>query len=104
MIGDRVVVVAVHEVPDYERWKRAFDRGMELIVSPGMLAHRLYHATDAADEVLVAFDFDTLENAEAFLASADQAWLDNAGLDVYPPVFVGRPVEIVDHTPPDAVG
>ena len=38
--------------------------------------------TDDTNEVLVAFEIDTVEHAEAFLAKADQAWLEQAGLEV----------------------
>jgi len=92
-----VIIVSTYEVADYERWKRALDRGLAHQPIPGLLAHRLYRAVDDADEILVQFEFDDLEHANAFLAGADEAWLERAGLDVYPPAFVGEPIEAVDY-------
>ena len=92
-----VIVVAIHQVPDFNCFKLAFDRGMASDRSDGLLSHRLYRATDDTNEVLVAFEIDTVEHAEAFLAKADQAWLEQAGLEVYPPMFVGEPIEIVEY-------
>ncbi len=92
-----IVVVSTHDVADFERWKRAFDHGMAEVQQPGLVAHRLYRAVDDADEILVEFEFDELEHAKAFMARADEVWLERAGLDVYPPVFVGAPIEVVEH-------
>jgi hypothetical protein len=92
-----VIVVGIHHVPNFDRFKRAFDRGMARHRGDGVLSHRLYRATDDANEVLVAFEIDTVEHAEAFLAKTDQAWLERAGMDVYPPMFLGEPIEIVEY-------
>ena len=97
-----VILVSTWEVPDFDRWKQAFDRGMARGPSPGLLAHRVYRATDDANEILLAFDFDTLEHATAFMAGAEEAWLERAGLDVYPPAFVGEPIEDVRYDRPTA--
>lgn len=95
--SDVVIVVAIHDVPDYGRWKQAFDRGMGVEAHTGMLRHRLFRAADDGDEICVEFDFDTVEHAEAFLGRADEEWLDDAGLTMYPPVFVGTRIEVVEH-------
>jgi hypothetical protein len=92
-----VILVSTWQVPDYDRWRRAFDRGMAGVVNPGLLAHRLYRAVDDPDEILVQFEFDTVEHATRFMSRADEKWLDRAGLDVYPPSFLGEPIEDVRH-------
>ena len=59
----------------------------------GLIGYRLFRAADDAAEILVALDFDTVADAEAYLTKADQTWLDKAGLTMYPPTFVGEPIE-----------
>ncbi|MET0907932.1 MAG: hypothetical protein ABWZ99_00570 [Ilumatobacteraceae bacterium] len=81
------------QVPDFDRWKRAFDAGMARSERSGLLAYRVCRAFDEADEILLEFEFDTHDHAIAWMAHADEAWLAHAGLDVYPPMFVGEPIE-----------
>jgi hypothetical protein len=88
-----VIVVAIHQPPDYSRWKRAFDIAMGFKGHDGLIGYRLFRAADDAAEILVALDFDTVGHAEEWLAKADQTWLDKAGLTMYPPTFVGEPIE-----------
>ena len=88
-----MLVVGIHQVPAYDRWKRAFDWAMSLPGHVGLLGYRLYRAADDADEILVALDFERVADAEAWLMKADQAWLDKAGMSMYPPTFVGEPID-----------
>jgi hypothetical protein len=94
--NDHVIVSSVHEVRDFERWKGAFDRGMSANPTPGLLGYRLYRAVDDGDEILLSLTFASIADAEQFIEGADEAWLANAGLDVYPPMFVGTPLEIIE--------
>jgi hypothetical protein len=93
-----VIVVAIHQVPDYGRWKRAFDLAMGFEGHDGLIGYRLFQAADDASEILVALDFDTVPHAEAWLAKADQNWLDKAGMTMYPPTVVGEPIDEGHHS------
>lgn len=88
-----VIVVSTWQVPDFARWKEAFDDGMARSERSGLLAYRVCRALDEANEILLEFEFDTLDHALAWMARADEAWLARVGLDVYPPMFVGEPIE-----------
>lgn len=90
-----VILVSTWEVPDFARWKEAFDAGMARSDRTGLRAYRVCRALDDADEILLEFEFDTREHATAWMGRADEAWLARAGVDVYPPMFLGEPIEDV---------
>ncbi len=90
-----VIVVSTWHVPDFGRWKEALDDGLARSDHSGLRAYRICRALDDPDEILVEFEFDSLRHATEWMARADGAWLARSGLDVYPPMFVGEPIE--DH-------
>jgi hypothetical protein len=84
----------IHRVTDLERWERIVRRDDHLH-RPGLLRRRAYRSLDDGNEVMVELDFESAEAAMSFLPSLDlRGLLDEMGLEVYPPVFIG---ELVEH-------
>lgn len=82
----------IHNVPDFERWRTAvFTNPTE--DRPGLLRLSVYRSLDDPNEVMVDLEFDSAEAAKAVLRSVDlRDVLDRAGIEVYPPVFIGQEV------------
>ena len=68
------VIRMEHPVPDYERWKRAFDNDPLGREQAGVRRYRIFRAADAANHVLIDLEFDTLGPAEAMLAALRAIW------------------------------
>lgn len=93
------LLVAIHPVRDFEAWKEAFDHRIPLRARTGVVRHWVFRAHDNANEVLVAIEVDTPENAERLLAEAGdlQVYFEKVGIEVYPSVFIGEQVEVVEY-------
>ena len=88
----------IHRVADYSAWA-ALLRRYPRSTRSGLIARRAYRSTDDPNEVMVELDFESAEAARAFLPSFDMhALLDEVGLDVYPPVFIGELIEDLGFT------
>lgn len=87
-----VIVASIYHVPDFDRWKTAFDRALARGPAPGLLGYRIFQAADDVNEIMVELELDSVASAEALLAGADERWLSKSGLEVYPPAFVGTAV------------
>jgi hypothetical protein len=86
-------VTIINCVPDFEVWRDILSesRGTP---RPGLLRRAVFRSVDDPNEVMVEIEFDSLESAQAVLSSVDlREILDRAGVEVYPPVFIGREVE-----------
>lgn len=57
----------------------------------------IFRAFDDAHEVLILQEFDSEANARRWITRHDTAadWMEDAGIGVYPPLFVGEFVEIM---------
>src|SRR4029077_15798487 len=65
----------------------------------GLLRRSAYRSTDDPNKVMLELDLDSTEAARTSLPSADMNMLlDEAGLDVYPPVFIGELIEDLGST------
>ena len=89
-----VLLVAIHPVRDFATWERMLSEGIQRLEGQGVVGHRLYRSVDDPNEVMVAMEFASKEHAEALLQQSEQlrAWLDQAGVDIYPSVFIGTEV------------
>jgi hypothetical protein len=93
-----VLLVAIHPVRDYVTWGRMLAEGLQQLEGRGVVGHRLYRSVDDPNEVMVALELESKEHAEALLRDGDRlrAWLDQAGVEVYPSVFIGEEVSAPD--------
>jgi hypothetical protein len=56
-----------HAIVDFDLWKAAFDRLAELRKQSGVLRHRIQRPVDDPRYVVIDLDFDTTDEAEAFV-------------------------------------
>ena len=92
-----VQMVLIHPVRDFDDFINQFSLGGQRRAQRGIIRHSIHRAVDNPNEVMITFEFRSREDAENLLAAdqAIQAWLDRAGVDIYPAVFLG---ELVDHS------
>jgi hypothetical protein len=85
----------IHRVPDVDRWTAILLReGAKDRRGIGLLRRTAFRSLDDPDEVMVQLEFDSAESAKAFLPSIDlRGLLDEIGLDIYPPVFIGVEID-----------
>ena len=89
-----VRVVAIYPVRDVDEFctqlATMFLRRNEL----GVIKTSVHRSVDNPNELMVTFDMKSQEDALALFTSDDRvrAWMDRAGVEVYPAFFVGEPV------------
>jgi hypothetical protein len=85
-------VTIINRVPDFDVWHDILSE-TQGVHRPGLLSRTVYRSVDDPNEVMVELELDSLESAQALLSSIDlREILDRAGVEVYPPVFIGREV------------
>ncbi len=86
-------IAIIHSVPDYDRWanvvreRRSLNRQI-----PGVRGMTVFRSIDDSNEVMVTLEVESEEAAREAVPSADDLrdLLDQAGIDIYPPVFIGQ--------------
>jgi hypothetical protein len=68
-----------HAVPDFTRWKEAFDSDPVGRALSGVRRHRILRSVDDPNYVLIDLEFDEPEAAAALLAKLRNLW---SGVDV----------------------
>jgi len=63
-----------HPVPDFEAWKKAFDSNPLGRRRSGVRRYRVMRLVNDPKYVMIDLEFDTLEKAQAMLASLRQLW------------------------------
>lgn len=70
-----------HAVESYDSWKQAFDDHAATREDAGCLGGHLFHVAGNPDDVTILFEWDSLENARAFVDSDDlRATMEKAGV------------------------
>ena len=78
-----------HPVTDFAQWRRAFDAVAEARQEAGVRSQRVLRPTDDDHYVLVDLDFDTVEQATAFLGFLRvRVW----GVPASSPALLGDPL------------
>ena len=91
-LSSRFRLTIIYPVPDYERWAQAIRDTRRHV--PGVMNMAVFRSIDDPNEVMVDLELDSGETAKQLLPSTDfRDLLDRAGVEIYPPVFIG---EIVD--------
>jgi hypothetical protein len=83
-----------HPIPDYDRWRAAFDRDPANREASGVRRYRVSRPVDDPNYVIVELDFDDRETAEAFVAKMRGIWKQVEGTVMTGPK--ARIVESVD--------
>jgi hypothetical protein len=60
-----------HTVPDYDAWHKAWADFQPTLKAKGVAASAAYRAVDNPNDVTVIHDFSKLEDAKAFVDSAE---------------------------------
>jgi len=81
-----------HSVTDFATWKQAYDAFDAQRPGMGVIRQAAYQAADNPNDVTVTHDFDTLEAAQAFMASPSlKEAMEAAGVAGEPDVWFARP-------------
>ena len=80
-----------HKVSDYAAWRKAYDAFDPTRTKMGVKAQGVYRAVDDGNDVTAWHDFDTVEVAHAFVASAElKSAMAGAGVAGAPQVWITR--------------
>lgn len=58
-----------HKVQDFTAWKAVFDRFAPERRRGGELSYQIYHVDDDHNHIILLFEWDTMDNAKALVAS-----------------------------------
>ncbi len=82
-----VHVLVRHKVTDYNRWKQAFDSHLNTRKQGGETAFRIFHAVDNPRDVVLFFDWESVERARKFMNSDElRQAMQQAGVEGAPDV------------------
>jgi hypothetical protein len=88
-----------HPITDFETWSSAFGRFADARRTAGVRAHRVHRPVDDPRYVVVDLDFDTADEARAFLRFLEtNVWADRSSS----PALAGDPRTMI--LEPEAVG
>ena len=59
------------KVADYAKWKASFDSSAPIRKAAGEMSYRLFRSVDDPNELLLMGEWDTAENARAFIHSEE---------------------------------
>jgi len=60
-----------HKVKDYSTWKAAFDSFIETRRAGGEQSWQILHPDDDPNNLVVLFEWDSLDNARSFMANPE---------------------------------
>jgi hypothetical protein len=91
-MSHRYRLVIIHSVPDYERWATVVRETHRTDGDVGVMT--VCRSIDDPNEVMVNLELDSIEDAKNMIPSRNfRELLDRAGIEIYPPVFIGEVVE-----------
>jgi hypothetical protein len=94
-----VVLATIHAVRDFDTWARAIDE-LEADLGTGVVGRSVFRSLDDPNEVMIVLRMASIDHAKAFLPHFGMRdLLDQAGVDIYPPVFLGQEVEELARRP-----
>ena len=80
-------VLVHHEVADYPAWKTVFDAALDWRHKNGEHSARIFHTAGNLNNLTLLFEWETLEQARAFMASDElKARMATAGVKGQPQV------------------
>jgi hypothetical protein len=86
-----VRVFVRHKVHDYAEWRKGYDAFDPTRMKLGAQGHAVYREVDDGNDVTAWHDFNNLEAAKAFMASAElKAAMKGAGVIGAPTVWITR--------------
>jgi hypothetical protein len=80
-------VLVHHEVADYAAWKAVFDAALDWRHKNGERSARIFHTAGNLNDITLWLEWETLEEARAFMASDElKSKMANAGVKGQPRV------------------
>lgn len=77
-----------HKVTDYSTWKAAFDEFIDARRAAGERAWRIWHTDDDPNNLVLLFEWDSLDNARSFMANPElKQVMERAGVTEQPDVL-----------------
>ncbi len=64
-----VNVLVRHTVTDFPRWKQVFDENLFMRKRGGEMSFRIFHNHNSPVDLILFFEWETLDKAKAFFAS-----------------------------------
>jgi hypothetical protein len=93
-----MILVVHHRVRDYAAWKPVFDGHESVRVAHGARRHWVYRTPDDANDLVVAVEFGSRDQAEGFLADPSlREAMARAGVEGEPHVHMREEVEAVSY-------
>jgi len=81
-------IMIKHKVVDYAAWKVEFDNFADVRKSSGEKSYRILHPSDDPNNLTLLFEWDSMKNAETFLASPElKTTMQRAGVAEEPKVL-----------------
>jgi hypothetical protein len=74
MSKDHTILRIEHRVPDYDRWKRAFDSDPVGRERMGVRSYQVLRPVDDSNYVMIGLEFDSRKGAEDLLAAMREVW------------------------------
>ena len=68
-----------HSVPDFDRWKRAFDSDPADRKGSGVRRYEIFRSQEDPNFVLIDLELDSLEQCQAFLGAMQRIWTGPGG-------------------------
>ena len=85
-----------HKVEDFAKWKPVFDAHSAVRKPAGSHGGRLFRNADNPNELIIVWDWDSLDNARTFAASPDlRETMQKAGVADMPDVWFLEEIERV---------
>jgi hypothetical protein len=91
-VSTRFRLTAIYSVPDFDRWAEVVRAAQRQV--PGVERMTVHRSVDDPNEVMVELEVESVEIAQSVLKGEDlHDLLDRAGVEFYPPVFIGEQVD-----------
>ena len=60
-----------HTVEDYDSWKPVFDNHASVRIEHGSKGYRLFNVAEEPNDIVILFEWESAENARAFIDESD---------------------------------
>ena len=96
--GSPVVVAGIVQIEDFDRFWSYVRADTERIADRGVTQYWAYRALDNPVEVMILQEIATEVQAKRWITGREnvEQWMSRAGVGVYPPLFVGRLIDVLD--------
>jgi hypothetical protein len=83
-----------HKVRDYAKWKKTFDGFLAQRKVGGELSYSIGHVPNEPNNLCLIFDWDSVDNANAFLLSEElRAAMKESTVAELPDIFISETIE-----------